>query len=95
MKKNGRVWCTKNHSVAVGHESHRESFEQEMDSSTPDEEWAALQQFVYNTAKTYLGKPDRKYQDCLDEIPTMDEMAKAIACLKMAKHLEEMEFLQK
>ena len=50
--------------------SHRESFEQEMDSalaqweekenSTPDEEWAALQQVVYNTAKTYLGKPDRK-----------------------------------
>jgi len=42
--------------------SHRESFEQQMDSalaqyeekenSTPDEEWAALQQIVYNTAKT-------------------------------------------
>ena len=53
--------------------SHRESFVQEMDSalaqwegkenSTPDEEWAALQQVVYNTAKTYLGKPDRKKQD--------------------------------
>ena len=53
--------------------SHRESFEQEMDSalaqweekesSTPDEEWAALQQVVYNTAKTFLGKPDRKHQD--------------------------------
>ena len=53
--------------------SHRESFEQEMDSalaqweekenSTPDEKWAALQQVVYNTAKTYLGKPDRKHQD--------------------------------
>ena len=50
--------------------SHRESFEQEMDSalaqweekenSTQDEEWAALQQVVYNTAKTYLGKPDIK-----------------------------------
>ena len=50
--------------------SHRESFEQEMDSalaqweekenSTPAEEWAALQQVVYNTAKTYLSKPDRK-----------------------------------
>ena len=49
--------------------SHRESFEQDMDSalaqweekenSTPDEEWAALQQVVYNTTKTYLGKPDR------------------------------------
>ena len=56
--------------------SHRESFEQEMDSalaqweekenSTPDEEWAALQQVVYNTAKTYLGKPDRKHQDWFD-----------------------------
>ena len=50
--------------------SHRESFEQEMnsalaqwdekESSTPDEEWAALQQVVYNTAKTYLSKPDKK-----------------------------------
>ena len=56
--------------------NHRESFEQEMDSalaqweeneySTPDEEWAALQQVVYNTAKTYLGKPDRKHQDWFD-----------------------------
>ena len=55
--------------------SHRESFEQEMDSalaqwekdnSTPDEEWAALQQVVYNTAKIYLGKPYRKHQDWFD-----------------------------
>ena len=56
--------------------SHRESFEQVMDSalahweekenSTPDKEWAALQQVVYNTAKTYLGKPDRKHQDWFD-----------------------------
>ena len=56
--------------------SHRESFGQEMDSalaqweekenSTPDEEWEALQQVVYNTAKTYLGKPDRKHQDWFD-----------------------------
>ena len=57
--------------------SHRESFEHEMDSalaqwednenSTPDEAWAALQQVVYNTAKTYFfGKPDRKQQDWFD-----------------------------
>ena len=56
--------------------SHRERFEQEMDSalaqweekenSTPDEEWTALQQVVYNTAKTYFGKPDRKPQDWFD-----------------------------
>ena len=39
---------------------------EEKGSSTPDEEWAALQQVVYNTAKTYLGKPDRKHQDWLD-----------------------------
>ena len=56
---------------------HKESFEQEMDSalvkweakenSTPDEEWAAAQQqVVYNTAKTYLGKPDRKHKDWFD-----------------------------
>ncbi len=55
---------------------HRESFQQDMDSapaqweekehSTLDEEWAALQQVVYNTAKTYLGTPDRKHQDWFD-----------------------------
>ena len=33
---------------------------EEKESSTPDEEWAALQQVVYNTAKTYLSKPDKK-----------------------------------
>ena len=47
--------------------SHREGFEQQMDSAlaqweekencTADEEWAALQQVVYKTAKT---EPDRK-----------------------------------
>ena len=36
------------------------------ENSTPDEEWAAVQQVVYNTAKTYLGKPDRKHQDWFD-----------------------------
>ncbi|KAK2163536.1 hypothetical protein NP493_1457g00020 [Ridgeia piscesae] len=39
---------------------------EEQESSTPDEEWAALQQVAYNTAKTYLGNPDRKHQDCFD-----------------------------
>ena len=56
--------------------SHWESFDQEVDSaliqweekdnSTPDEEWTTLQQVVYNTAKTYLGKLDSKYQDWFD-----------------------------
>ncbi|KAK2157641.1 hypothetical protein NP493_1861g00011 [Ridgeia piscesae] len=39
---------------------------EEKESSTPDEEWAALQQVVYNTANTYLGKPNRKHQDWFD-----------------------------
>jgi len=34
---------------------------EEKESSTP-----ALQQIVYNTAKTYLGKPDRKHLDWVD-----------------------------
>ena len=38
----------------------------EKESSTPNEEWAVLQQVVYNTAKTYIGKPDRKHHDCFD-----------------------------
>ena len=54
--------------------SHRERFEQEMDSTLA--QWGRrktqnqtrngqfdLQQVVYNTAKTYIGKPDRKHQD--------------------------------
>ena len=54
---------------------HRGSFEEmdsalaqwnEKENSTPDEKWAALQQVVYKTAKTYLGKPDRKQQDLFD-----------------------------
>ena len=67
---------TKLNTVILSTTSHMESFEQDMDSaliqseekenSTPDEEWAALQQVVYNTAKTYLGKPDRKHQDWFD-----------------------------
>ena len=40
--------------------------EGERKTQTPDEEWTALPQVVYNTAKTYLGKPDRKHQDWFD-----------------------------
>ena len=64
---------TKVNTAKLNTMSHRESFEQETDcalaqweekeSSTPYEEWAALQQVVYNTAKTYLGKPDGKHHD--------------------------------
>lgn len=39
---------------------------EEKESSSPDEKWAALQQVVYNTAKSSLGKPDRKHQDWFD-----------------------------
>ena len=34
--------------------------QEEKENSTPDEQWAAQQQVVYNTGNTYLGKPDRK-----------------------------------
>ena len=67
---------TKLNTAKLSTTSHRESFEQEMDSalaqweekdiSTLDEEWAALQQVMYNIAKTYLGKPDRQHQDWFD-----------------------------
>ncbi|KAK2162154.1 hypothetical protein NP493_1535g01000 [Ridgeia piscesae] len=67
---------TKLNTATLSTISHRESFEQEMDSalvqweekekSTLDAELAALQQVVYNTANTYLGKPDRKHQDWFD-----------------------------
>ena len=69
----GKSKPTKLTTAKLSTTSHRESFVQEMDSalaqweekenSTPDEEWVALQELVYNTAKTYLGKPDRKHQD--------------------------------
>ena len=71
--RQGTSQPTKLNTAKLSTTSHRESFEQEMDSalaqwdekenSTPDEEWEALQQVVYNTAKTYLGKPDRKHQE--------------------------------
>ncbi|KAK2163406.1 hypothetical protein NP493_1464g00018 [Ridgeia piscesae] len=74
--KQGTSKPTKLNTTKLSTISHRESFEQEMDSalaqweekenSTPDEEWATLQQVVYNTAETYLGKPDRKHQDWFD-----------------------------
>ena len=53
---------TKLNTAKLSTTSHREHFDQEMDSalaqwekkenSTPDEEWAVLQQVVYDTAKT-------------------------------------------
>ena len=67
---------TKLNTATLSTTSHMESLEQEMDSalgqweekenSTQDDEWAALQQVVYNTAKTYIGKPDRTHQDWFD-----------------------------
>ena len=78
QKHNRHRTCkpTKLNTAKLSTISHRESFEQEMDSAlaqwemmeilTPDEEWAALQQVVYNTTKTYIGKPDRKHQDRFD-----------------------------
>jgi hypothetical protein len=54
----------------------RERLKEEMDSKTadldygncptPEESWDTLQQVVYSTAKTCLGKPDRKHQDWFD-----------------------------
>ena len=74
-KRQGTSTPTKLNSAKLSTISHRDSFEQmvsvlaqwkEKDGSTLDEEWADLQQVVYNTAKTYLGKPDRKHQDWFD-----------------------------
>ena len=64
QKHNRQGTCkpTKLNTAKLNTISHRDSFEQEMDSalaqleekesSTPDEEWAALQQVVHNAAKT-------------------------------------------
>jgi len=38
----------------------------EKENSTPDEEFAVMMQVVYNTAKTCVGKPERKHLDWLD-----------------------------
>ncbi|KAK2179217.1 hypothetical protein NP493_504g00002 [Ridgeia piscesae] len=70
--------------------SHRESFEQGKDSalaqweekehSTPDEEWTALQQVVYNTDRGCCKPGGLDPQRCLQP-----EMARAIAGLKDCK----------
>ena len=39
---------------------------EEKESSTPDEEWAALQQVVYNTAQIYLRKPEKNIRRWFD-----------------------------
>ena len=74
--RQGTSKTTKLNNTKLSTISHRDSFEQEMDSplaqwdekesTTPYEDWAALQQVVYNTAHIYLGKPDREHQDCVD-----------------------------
>ena len=78
--------------------SHRESFEQEIDSalaqweekenSTTDEEWEALQQVVYNTAKIYIGKPDRKHQDWFDP---NDQELHTLICRRDQAHQRELQ----
>ena len=78
QKHNRQGTCkpTKLNTAPLKNISHRKSFEQEMhsalvqleekESSTPDMEWTALQQIVYNTATTDFAKPDRKHQDLFD-----------------------------
>ena len=70
-KRQGTSKPTKLNTATLSTISHSEIVEQEMDSAlaqweekeilTSDEESAALQQVVYNTAKTYLGNPDRTW----------------------------------
>ena len=74
--RQGTTTPTKLNTAKLSTIRHRESFEQDMDraiaqweekeSSTPDDEWAALQQVVYNIPKIYIGKPDRKHHDLFD-----------------------------
>ena len=76
LNRQGKGNPSKLNAANLSNISHRESFEQEMDSALAQweekensilyEEWADLQQVVYNTAKTYLGKPHRKHQDWFD-----------------------------
>ncbi|KAK2162284.1 hypothetical protein NP493_1532g01041 [Ridgeia piscesae] len=57
---------------------------EEKESSTPEEEWAALRQLVYNTAKTFLGKPDRKHQDVFE--PNDQELQPLMSRRDEAQH---------
>ena len=57
---------------------------EEKENSTPDEEWAALQQVVYNTAKTYFGMPDKKHQDWFD--PNDQELQTLMSRIDQAHH---------
>ena len=49
--------------------------------------------YIYHVALDNI--PQRITKTSLEEIPTMAEMASAIAARKMAKHLGEMQFLLK
>ncbi|KAK2186134.1 hypothetical protein NP493_212g01036 [Ridgeia piscesae] len=109
--RQGTSKLTKLNTAKLSTISHGESFEQQMDSvltqweekesSTPDEEWAALQQVKLlnvpgDIDHEALDKvPQRITKTSLDEIPAMAEMARAIAGLKDGKHLGEVEFLLK
>ena len=74
--RQGTSKSTKLNTAKLSTICHRGSFYQEMDSalaqweekehSTPDEEWAAVQHVVYNTANTNIGMPNRKHHDWFD-----------------------------
>ena len=83
--RQGTSKATKLNTAKLNTTSHRESFEQEMnsalaqweekESSTSDEEWAAAQQVVYNTARwsehfqKLLDVPGDIDHEALDNIP--------------------------
>ena len=56
---------------------------EEKENSALDEEMVALQQVVCKTAKTYLGKPDRKHQDWLDP---NDQKLQTLMSIKKQAH---------